>query len=197
MSTNFASAITSLGFSARNVDKAVRKDEIPRGLIAVGQVGNAVNSIMALDNAIGKSAKTAVDILEKYSKQEKLLSYAGQGVKFISDHINPLLCISAGIKVLRSDDKETALVQETAAMSAMFAGEALMKKHMDKIVKVEGIDKIADKVVAYSSKTKARGVIPSVIKGTAFVAGSILASTIGRQVGTLVTDNVMPKKTSE
>ncbi len=187
--TDVASALI---FGVRNFKKAEK--EKPRFVIATGQVGNATKEAMKIDNVFGKTTKTAVEALEKVSKQEKLLEYAGKGVKFVGEHINPLLCVSAGIKVFNSDDKQSALIKETAAISAMFAGEALMKKHMDKIVKIKGIDKIAASVAEFSSKSKARGMIPTIIKGAAFVAGSITSYKIGEKIGNFAADKVKTDK---
>jgi len=118
MGNVLASAI----FCIRNEDK-VKNGDIGRLPVAIGQGRNVVNSIMSFDNAIGKTAKTAVDALEIASKDEALLKYAGKAVNFVGDHINPLICVSSGIKVLTSDDKASAFVTQASALSGMFAVE--------------------------------------------------------------------------
>ena len=190
MPTNVASAAI---FCVRRTKKVGRGDleNLPQ---ALGQGRNVINSVMSIDTSLGKTAKSAVGVLEKASRQEKLLEYAGKGIKFASDYMNPLICVSAGIKVLKSDDKQSSLIKETAALSAMFAGEALMKKHMDKIVKIKGIDKIAANVIEFSSKSKVRGLIPTIIKGVAFAVGSCTAYMIGQKAGSFVADKVKTDK---
>ena len=178
MGNVLASAI----FCIRNEDK-VKNGDIGRLPVAIGQGRNVVNSIMSFDNAIGKTAKTAVDALEIASKDEALLKYAGKAVNFVGDHINPLICVSSGIKVLTSDDKASAFVTQASALSGMFAVEHLMKKHLEK-----GIDKSLEKISSLESdkgfgkvlkntekffeKPNLKGKIPKILYGVLFVIGS-------------------------
>src|SRR5574344_1235542 len=105
--------VSTIIFCGRNFDKTDNGD-IGRAPVAVGQFRNVVNGVTAYDNAIGKTAKTAVNAFDKVAKADKLVDYAGKGVRFLSKNINPLICVSSGIQILNSDDKErTAMVQAT------------------------------------------------------------------------------------
>ena len=178
MSNVFSSAI----FCARNVDKAENGD-VGRIPVFIGQGKNVINSIMSLDNSIGKSAKSASDVFQKACKSEPILEYVGKGADFASKHVNSLICLSAGIKVYNSDDKVAAAIQQGTALTAMFAAEGYMKKHMDEVVKIKGVDKIAEKILTFSAKTPGFKPLPAIIKGVAFVIGSTTAFMLGEKVG--------------
>lgn len=192
MSNVFSSAI----FCARNTNKAESGDygRIP---VAIGQAKNVMNSIMTLDNTIGKGAKTAVDAFHQVCKSEPILEYIGKGVDLASKHVNSLICISAGLKVYNSDDKLSAAVQQTSALVSMFTVESLMKKYLDEIPKIKGIDKIAQKVLQFSAKTPGAKPIPAIIKGVTFVIGSTAGFMAGEKFGKLLTAGREAKQAEE
>lgn len=182
--------VSSAIFCARNVDKAENHDKIGRWAVAAGQGKKVVDYVRTLDNEVGKSANEAVEGLKMFSKSEKLLSYAGKAVDFASKNVNPLICVSSGIDVLMADDKDEALVKNAAALSTMFAVEHVMKKHMDDVVKIKGIDKIAEKVMGFAKRFKAEGKVPAIAHGVAFVVGSCVAYNVGEKFGSLVINKV-------
>ncbi len=149
-----SNVISSALFCGRNVNKATTQGRIGRAYVAIGQGANVFDHVRTLDNAFGKSAKTAVDALKTAAKSEKLIEYAGKAVDFASKNINPLLCASAGLDILMSEDKGEALVTNTTALTSMFAVEHLMKKYLDDVVKIKGIDKIAKRVMNFAKKYK-------------------------------------------
>lgn len=180
-----SNVISSAIFCARNVDK-VESGDRSRALLAASQVGNVIHTVQQYDNAVGRTAKTAVDAFNVASKNEKLFQYVGKGVKFLSSNVNPIVCVTSGLDVLTSKDKETALIKNTAAVGTMFAVEGLMKKHMDNVVKIKGVDKIAAKVFKYAETHKFAKGLPSIIHGTAFVIGSCAAYNMGSKFGSLL-----------
>jgi len=97
-----------------------------------------------------------------------------------------LICVSSGIDVLMAKDKESALVENAGALGGMFAVEALMKKHLDDVVKIKGIDKIAESVMKYSTKNKYTKAIPAMIHGVAFVIGSCTGYSVGQKFGQML-----------
>lgn len=182
-------AVKATIFGARRANKVTEEDygSLP---VATGQIKNAINSIMALDNKIGKGAQTAVDVFQKACKSEPILEYVGKGAKLAGDHVNSLICLSAGIKVFNADDKVAAGVQQGVALTSMFAVESLMKKHMDDITKIKGVDKIAQRVLEFSAKTPGFKPLPAIIKGVAFVIGSTTAFMVGEKVGKYATQDL-------
>lgn len=178
--------VSSAIFCARNVNKAECQDKVGRWAVAAGQGKKVVDYVRTLDNELGKSANSSVEALKTFSKSEKLLTYAGKAIDFASKNVNPLICVSSGIDILRADDKQSALITNAAALSSMFAVENLMKKHLDEIPKIKGIDKIAQKVMEFAKKYKCEGRLPAIIHGTVFVAGSVASYALGEKFGTLV-----------
>lgn len=187
-----SNAIASLIFCARNTDKSSHGD-LGRVPVAIGQAKNVFDTIKELDNAIGKGAKTAFEAYNKACKTTPILKHLGHGAHYASKHVNSLICLSAGIKVMRAEDKTKAAVEQTGALGGMFAVEHLMKKHLDDVAKIKGIDKIANKVIKFAAENKKFSWIPAVIKGTAFVAGSITAYNTGEKFGKLLMNDKNPQ----
>lgn len=190
MSNVVASAI----FCARNTKKAENGDW-GRAPVAIGQARNIIDSVMSYDNAIGRGTQNWVNKFNAAAESEKVLHGMGKAVNFLAKNINPLICVTSGVKVLTAEDKHSTLIQETAALSAMFAGEAWMKNNLSKVTEIKGIDKIAEKIMAFSKTFKGGGAIPAAIKGTAFVIGSCTAYNVGSKFGHLLTDK-KPEETN-
>lgn len=184
-----SNVVSSAIFCARNIDKA-EQGKTGRAAVAVGQAKKVTDYISLLDNSVGKTAKTAVDAVKRIAEKEKLVSYAGKAVDFAAKNVNPLICVSSGIDVLMSDDKQSALIENAGALSAMFAVEHLMKKHLDEIPKIKGFDNIAKKVMNFAAKHKVEGKVPAIAHGVAFVLGSCAAYSLGNKFGTLVAKSV-------
>jgi len=184
MSNVVASAI----FCARNVDKAENQGKVGRWGVAAGQGKKVTDYVAGLDNKVGKTTKTAVESLKTFAQGSKTLEYAGKAVKFASNHVNPLICVSAGLDIAMADekDKKAAIVTNVAGLSSMFAVENLMKKHMDEIPKLNCFKEISEKIMNFCSKTPARGKIPAIIHGVAFVVGSCAAYSVGEKFGNLL-----------
>lgn len=179
--------VSSAIFCARNVDKAENQDKVGRWAVAVGQGKKVVDYVRTLDNELGKQMNKGVSVLKDFSKQEVLLDYAAKTVNLASKKINPLICISSGIDVLRADDKQSAAITTGSALASMFAVEHVMKKHLDDVTKIKGVEKIAKKVVEFEAKHETKGKIGALIHGVAFVVGSCTAYNVGEKFGSLLT----------
>lgn len=186
--------VSSVIFCARNIDKAENQDKVGRWPVAIAQADNIFQAVKKLDNGLGKTARTASEVLQKGAKQEKLIEGMGKGLNFLSKNINPLICVSAGIDVLNSDNKVEAFTTNTTALASMFMVEDYMKKHLDeyvnkgvsKLVEVKDKNKTLEKIVDAIAKTKYAGKIPKIISGVAFVIGSCTAYDIGDKFGNLL-----------
>lgn len=183
--------VSSAIFCARSVDKAENNGQFGRWGVAAGQAKKVVDYVGTLDNQVGKTTKTAVDAMQTASKSEKLLQYGGKALDFAAKNVNPLICVSSGIDVLMADDKESALIKNTCAVGTMFAVENVMKNHLDDVVKIKGIDKIAQKVMKWAKTFKGgEKAVPAIVHGAAFVIGSCTAYNVGNKFGTLVANKV-------
>lgn len=185
-----SNVVSSAVFCARSVDKA-ENGQFGRWTVAAGQGKKVADYVATLDNQVGKTAKTAYDALHTASKSEKLLQYGGKALNLAAEYVNPLICVSSGIDVLMADDKESALIKNICGLGAMFAVENAMKHHLDDVVKIKGIDKIAQKVMQWAKTFKGgEKTVPAIIHGAAFVIGSCTAYNIGNKFGTLVANKV-------
>jgi len=182
--------VSSLIFCCRNIDKVENQDKIGRVPVAIAQANNVFQAVQQLDNAIGKSAKSASDALHNVAKEEKLLEYMGKGVSILSKKVNPLICVSSGIDVLRADDKEKAILTNGAALGAMFLVEDQMKKHLDKIPKMEFMKDITKNIMKFAKSHNCEKGLPAVAHGVAFVIGSCVAYSSGEKFGNLVTQTI-------
>ena len=210
--------ISSAIFSIRSADKAEKQLEAGHGataasraVIAGGQlwkVGEYVaEKTIKLDNELGKTTQTAVNILRKASKNDALIDYAGKAVKWASKSVNPLICVSSGIDVLSSEDKQSTLIKNGSALGGMFFIEGQMKKVVDETTKQQALDKVLIGVKNKALKSKTFGKITkNLLKfaeshggknkylqaahGITFVLGSITGYTLGEKFGTTVAKGV-------
>ena len=108
--------------------------------------------------------------------------------------------------VLMSDDKQSAAITETAALSAMFGGEALVKKHYDKILNSKNMQQLltsASKqkylkpVFEFLKKKNWGGATGAIIKGLIFLAASMSAYEVGHIAGDKIAQNVKTKQSEQ
>lgn len=187
--SDLAMAVRSLIFCDRSAQK-VENGHTGRIPVVLGQAKRVTDYIHTLDNKLGKGTKEAASILRNAAENDKLIEYAGKFVKFAERNVNPLICVSSGIDVLTSDDKKSALVTNATALGSMFTVEHLMKKHLDDIPKIKGIDKIAENIAEYTSKYKFGGKLGRIAHGVAFVAGSCAAYSLGEKFGHLLVGKI-------
>lgn len=152
-------------FFLRNGNRA-QNGEGGRGFVAIGQGAKVVKQICEYDNIFGRGTKSAVNAFKTIAKNDKVFNGISKGVKFASENVNPLIVVSSGINVLTSEDKQSTIIAEAGNLAAMFAAEGWMKKNLDNVLKNLPISKKWMPIV----------------RGIAFVIGSISASTIGYKV---------------
>lgn len=195
------SAVASGIFAYRNVDKT-RNGDIGRSAVALGQGAKLFEEISKYDNIAAKGAKNTISAFSKLSKEHKIFEYAGKTVKFAAENVNPLICASGVIKTAMAKDKLETGITEAAALSAMFAGEALIKKNYDKVIKSQTVrnglktvsnSKILNPVFKFLRKHKLNGKAAAIAKGLIFVAGSMTAYSIGHKIGQKASDKVKEK----
>lgn len=161
-----SNAVSSLIFACRNVNKT-ENGEIGRAPVAAAQSINVLNQVSKYNKVIAKGTDAAVSVFEDLAKKSKPVDYAVKGVKWATKNVNPLICVSGGIKVAMSDDKSSAAIKEIAALSTMFAGETAAKKLLPKIVE----------------KLPVGHKVGGVIKGLLFVGASIASYSAGEKLG--------------
>ena len=192
------SAVASGIFAVRNADKT-KNGEVGRSVVTLGQTAGIVQEVAKYDNVVANTARSAVSVFSNLAKQNKAFEYAGKFTQFAVDNVNPLICASGVIKTAMAEDKVKTGVTEAAALSAMFAGEGLIKLNYDKIASSKAVKdagmKLAENktfkpVFEYLSKNKMGGKIGTVVKGLAFVGGSMASYAVGQKFGEDIANRV-------
>lgn len=200
-----SNAVFSVRRGSKGID-AFDKDPVYGAMnidIAAGQTLKGTRAMATMNgaNINQKTVEGAADTIKTVSKTNKVLSGLGKVVKFTADNINPIICVTSGVKVLNSDDKLDEGLREGGALTAMFAGEGFTKKFVgmpyttkengkvvnhsrealyrtNDICKKLHLDKQADAMKDYCAtkklfnKISLKGV-PGVLKGLTFVGASI------------------------
>ncbi len=176
----------SLGFGVRNDAKAMgnASDAGVRGVVGTIQTANAGASIFA-----------------EVKKNSSVAQTATNAAKYVSKAVNPLLCVASVARIAASDDRPSALIEETAAMSSMFAVEALMKRQFKEgslLAECKLMKKSINNLNNFCANTKylnkiKGGTVGNIIKGLGFILGSITAYSAGHYVGRKIADNTTRK----
>lgn len=158
------SNVGSLLFTVRSGKKAAEGDYC-RVPITMAQGASVVKAASQYNNPLSRGLKKGLAIMSN----DKVASKLGKVAKFASDHVNPLIVASSGVKVAiaKPEDRKKTLITEAGCLAGMFAGEGWMKNNLNKY-----LDKL----------TINKKWIPF-IKGIVFVTGSITCSTLGQKIG--------------
>ena len=185
------SPVASFIFACRNVDKT-KDGDVGRSAVAAGQAAGLVQEVSKYDGLVANSARSALSVFSNLAKENKAFEYATKAVKFAADNVNPLICASGVVKTAMSDDKIGTGVTEATALTAMFAGEGMIKKYYDKAVNSSSVkngiknlskNKIMKPVFEYLEKHQLKGKAGAIIKGLLFVGGSMTSYAIGQKFG--------------
>ena len=168
--------------------------------IAAGQVLKGVRVAEGL--APGVSAvSSSSGIFNTLAESGKAIKALSKFVDFTSKNINPIICVTSGVKVLGSDDKVNTAAKEALALTTMFASEGAAKAILGMpIVKNGGksvgdnagsfiakhISNLEKKCAKEFNKIPMKG-IPSALKGVFFVLASIYGYKLGAYVAEKVT----------
>ena len=192
------SAVASGIFAYRNADKT-KNGDVGRGAVTYGQTAGLVQEVAKYDGAIANSARSALSVFSDLAKQNKAFEYAGKATKFAINNVNPLICASGVVKTAMSDDKVGTGITEAGALSAMFLGEGMIKKHYEEIASSQtvqdNIKKLSEShigkpIFEYLEKHKLTGKVGAIIKGLAFVGGSMTSYAIGEEVSKPVANRI-------
>ncbi len=130
-------------YGAMNLDIAA--GQTFKGCHAATQIASATSS------EIAKTAQTASQTIKTVSDSSKLLRGISKVVDFTANNINPIICLTSGVKVLSSDNKVDTAADEIVKLAPMFAGEGAYKvlAGMPKYVRENGklVSKSVDSVL--------------------------------------------------
>ena len=160
-------------FCIRNSGKTTGGD-IGRLPVTVGQGAAALKAVGQSETIAAKPVQIIMENCSELAKSDKFFNGISKTVKFASDHVNPLIVASSGLKVAfaKKEERKKTIITEGGCLGGMFLGEGWMKKNLDGILNT-----------LVSKKLLPGGKWLPVIKGILFVAGSITASTIGSKIG--------------
>lgn len=177
-------------FCYRNFKKA-ENGEPQRGTVAFAQGAKIVQAIANYNETTAKTASSAVSVFNQLAEKSKVVDYTGKAVKWSIKNVNPLICASSVVKTAMSDDKVGTGITETGALAAMFAGEGMMKLHLDKVCNEKNVSSVAAQMnkvkwmkpaAEFISKSGRGSKIAAVLKGITFVCGSILSYSAGHKL---------------
>lgn len=218
--------LAAAAFGLRNGYKCVAQGDKTRGVVAGCQAISSVDSLASSSifqnltkgtgNLLAKTDGAVEAICSKVDKTGGFLDDAmkatGAGTKIgalAQKAVNPLLCISAGVRILKDDDQYARLIEETSAMGTMFAVESAMKYARSAVTggaqatggmaglfaKTLGNSKVSGLMGKINQKYQALGgsangstkqLLVRLGLDALFVAGSILAYNAGQKIGTML-----------
>ena len=154
-----ANAVASTIFTLRNADKAMHGNPL-RGTVAVANGAKVASTVS--HSAIAQSAG-----------------------KIAGKVVNPLLVLSCGYNVYKSDDKVKTAAKEGLGLAGMFFLENQMKKGKLGQYVAKGADFLMNKV---TKNAKAHNLGTYIISGLAFVAASIAGYELASKAGESAVD---------
>lgn len=186
--------------------------------IAAAQVtkgAKAAKEIAAVSNKDAfQVAEGASQAIKNLSKESKILNCVGKVIGFTADNINPLICVTSGVKVLCSDDdKWDAGAREGFGLGTMFLTERAAKSFfgmpISKKVNGKTVAQAREAIYHNNPFLKAQTAafkdfcatkkmfnkipltfLPGAAKGMAFVGASIA----GYKLGNMLADAILGKK---
>ena len=186
MSSYIYDVAKSLGFGVRNDVKAMGNgsDADVRAVVGGIQTTNAGTSIFA-----------------EAKKGSTLSQTASNAAKYVSKAVNPLLCVAGVARVAASKDRPSTAIEEICGMGTMFGVEGVMKQQFKEgsvlaecsLMKssIENFNKYCSNN-KFLSRFKA-GTLGNLVKGLAFIAGSMSAYAVGQSIGSKIADNTTRK----
>lgn len=152
-------AVSSIVFGVRNTKKVAAGDT-GRAPIPVVQSFNAIcdtakNGAKNGFKAMSKSANKLIEQADKLGAKAGVKNASSKVFKATSKLVNPLLCGAAGVRVLKDEDRKSALIEETAGLSAMFIGEGIYKAFRnvtESAIKNNSYEKVAKDLANCKSK---------------------------------------------
>lgn len=192
-------------FSARRLDRgieAIGENPLYGTMnleIAAGQTFKGTQAATTLASATNKEVaqtlKGAAETIKKASEGSKFINGAGKVLKFTADNINPIICVTSGIKVLGSEDKVDTAAREVIALPTMFLAEKLARKAigMPTFSKGKAVNQKAlfeNQIRTFDDFCQKNKLfdkislkyVPGVAKGLFFVGASIAGYKLGNKI---------------
>lgn len=203
---------TNAIFSVRRASKGIdsMQDNPAYGLMNMDiAAGQTIKGLTAIGALAGTEFEGAKKWIQASAANNKAFGGVAKALNFTANNINPIICVTSGIKVLGSDDKIDAAARESLALGSMFLFEGTAKKvlgmpkmvvnpetgkkeaqHVDGLYKKLFKEKQVEAIKQYFETKKALKYVPSAAKGLGFVAASIG----GYKLGSLLAEQFLGKE---
>ena len=159
------SLLSTALFFGRNGYRA-QNGEDGRYFVAGAQGVKFIREGAKCNNLFARGTQRVLDSMDKLAKSDKVFNAVSKTVKVASDNVNPLIALLSAFNVITAEDKQTQFISESGNIIGMFATEGWMAKNLDK----------------YLSKLPISKKWMPVVRGCAFVLGSITGSTLGHKL---------------
>lgn len=165
--------------------------------IAGAQVFKGAQAMQQVAKTISPATEIAAvnvgNTIKTISESSKVLSGVGKALGAVGNYINPFICLTSGVKVLSSENKEDTAKRELTRLGAMFAFEGATKKIMgmgnEKALykSIPFINNIVKSTNNYCKNNKLFGKIPltfapQIIEGLIFAGMSIAGYKVGNAI---------------
>ena len=165
--------------------------------IAGAQVFKGAQAAQQVAKTISPAAEiTAVNIgnsVKTLSESSKVIGGVGKALGAVGNYINPFICLTSGVKVFSSKDKEDTLKRESVRLASMFAFEGASKRILgmgeNKALykNISFVNNLVDSAKTYCKNKKLFGKIPltfapQIAEGLIFAGMSIAGYKVGNAI---------------
>lgn len=168
--------ISSIVFFCRGTDK-VANGEGARIVPTVAQGANTIQAAAKADVVGSKTACAFVNTIDDAAKTDSIWGKGAKALKWSQNHVNPLIGLCAGTKIVTSDDKQKAFCTEVPGFLGMLAAEGKFKQ----IQKTETAKNIVKNITEFGGK-KGK-FLAALTEGALFAATSIGGYMAASKVG--------------
>ena len=184
---NYVASLISLYGNA----KAAKSGNILRHISTVGHASKVVTKLAAGQGGAtaAKVRQGIVDTFDKMTKGSKVGNIVRKGVS-LSRHTDPISATCAMIRVAKSDTPARAFIEEASDLIGMFVVEGSMIKYAKNIANIKGIKTLNDGMQKFCKGNGPLSVVPAIVYGLLFTAGSALGSSTFRKAGSWLADKL-------
>ena len=176
--------------------------------IAGAQVFKGAQAAQQVAKSLSPAAEiTATNLgnaVKTFSESSKVVGGVGKALGAVGNYINPFICLTSGVKVLSSENKEDTAKRELVRLGSMFAFEGASKKILgmgDKEALYNNIPFIKNMVSSakdYCKNNKLFGkvpmtFVPQIVEGLVFAGMSI----VGYKVGNAISNKMFGEEKAE
>jgi hypothetical protein len=177
--------------------------------IAGAQVFKGAQAAQQVAKTLSPASEIAAvsfgNTVKTLSESSKVISGVGKALGAVGNYINPFICLTSGVKVLTSDNKEDTAKREITRLGATFAFEGATKRILgmgDKKALYKNIPflkNMTNSVKEYCKNNKLFGklpltFVPQIAEGLIFAGMSIAGYKAGNAISNKLFGEEKPAK---